>query len=78
MKRYTIQQIEENEHQNWLITRKMSDAAISRKLCMQYYYQVIRWPNERALIDEYKRHKKRYRRLLEESRQERINQDVNK
>jgi hypothetical protein len=78
MKRYTIEQLEENDHQNWLITRKMSDAATSRKLCLQYYHQVNRWPNERAFVDEYKRHKKRYRRLLEEYRQERINNDVNK
>ncbi len=77
MKRYTIEQIEENEHQNWLATRKMSAAAISRKLCLQYYYQVSRWPNDRQSVDGYKRQKQRYRHLLEQVRNERINQDVN-
>ncbi len=77
MKRYTIEQIEDNDHQNWLATRKMSDAAISRKLCLQYFEQVKRYPNDRQSADGYKRQKQRYRRLIEQCKNERINQDVN-
>ena len=70
MKRYTLEQIEKNDHQNWLATRKMSAAAISRKLCLQYFEQVKRYPDDRPSADGYKRQKQRYRRLIEQCKNE--------